>query len=489
MENPFIIVMFGATGDLAKNKLFPDLFALFEKNQLDSNFFIVGFGRREFDDIGFRQFVLDEQKSRADNLDEDSWLEFLKHIFYQKGDFQEENGYLELIEKLKNFDAQMGACLTRIFYLATPPENYNSILDYLDKTKLSLGCIDPKFVEVSRGRAFVRVAIEKPFGKDLESSKKLDLKLASIFEEKQIFRVDHYLGKETVQNMLVFRFANGLFEPIWNNENIDHVQITFFEKKGIGNRGKFFDGVGELRDIGQNHLMQLISSVIMESPKSFHKEDVRDARSSAIKSIKCIQPEQVANLVVAGQYQGYKDEKNVDLNSKTETFVAMKFYVESARFENVPFYVRTGKAMEKDEITISLVFKQVCHILFKEVGCPESPNILTFRIQPDEGIIFRTIAKKPGVKLELAPVDMHFSYKEQFKTKGSDAYEKIVLDIIHGDQMLFNRSDELNSSWEFITRILEGFKNPNFKVHVYDKGGSGPQEAFDLIEKDGRKWL
>ncbi len=485
MQNPFIFVLFGATGDLAKNKLFPDLFSLFKKGEFDNDFFIVGFGRRELTDEQFREFVTSE----LGITNEETWKQFLSHIHYQIGDFNDEKGYLELIDKLKSFDAKMSACLTRIFYLATPPENYNPILDFIDKTKLSLGCIDPSFKEAAHGRAFVRVAIEKPFGKDLDSAKALDEKLAKIFEEKQIFRVDHYLGKETVQNMLVFRFANGLFEPIWNKDNIDHVQITFFEKKGIGNRGRFFDGVGELRDIGQNHLMQLISSVVMEQPKSFNKDDVREARVKAIAAINCIKSEEVEKFVVRGQYEGYKNEKNVDPNSQTETFVAMKFFVNTPRFNHVPFYVRAGKAMEKEQITISLVFKQTCHILFREIGCPETPNILTFKIQPDEGVSFQAIAKEPGTKLSLGTVDMHFSYKEAFGEKVSDAYEKILLDILNGDQMLFNRSDELEHSWEFITAILEGWQNQKSVIKNYAKGTNGPKESNELIEKDGRKWL
>ena len=317
----------------------------------------------------------------------------------------------------------------------------------------------------------------------------LDEKLAELFEEEHIFRVDHYLGKETVQNMLVFRFANSIFDPVWNKNYIDHVQITFAEKKGIGNRGKFFDGVGMLRDVAQNHLMQLLAAVVMEMPKSFSREDVRDARAQAIDAIICPKPEEVSSVVVRGQYEGYLEEKHVSPESPTETFVAMKFFVDTPRFSDVPFYLRTGKAMEKDTVTISVVFKQTCHSLFKEVGCPEEGNVLTIRIQPDEGLYFKIITKTPGTKLALQTADMHFSYHEQFGGHGTDAYQRLLLDIIKGDQMLFNRSDELASSWKFITNILKGWEAYSSPLFSYPKHSSGPEEAFSLIEKDGRKWI
>lgn len=474
MDSPFVLVLFGATGDLAKNKLIPALFTLFKKHTLPKDFFIFGFARRDISDQAFAAFF--------ENLaSEKEWADFATHLHYQQGLFNEENGYMSLAQRLQAFDTQIGACITRIFYLATPPENYNTILDNLVASKLSEGC--------GQGSSkWTRIAIEKPFGKDLATAKALDAKLAATFEERQIFRVDHYLGKETVQNLLVFRFANGIFDPIWNKEYLDHVQITWSEKKGILGRGKFFDGIGILRDVGQNHLMQLIAAVSMEMPKSFSKEGVREARAQAIKNIICIEPEKVPEQVVRGQYKGYLEEKDVAKDSPTETFVAMKFFVNSQRFAHVPFYVRVGKAMKQDIAEISLVFKQTCHILFKEIGCPEEGNVLTIRIQPNEGISLRIIAKTPGPTLALQPADMHFNYNEQFHTKLADAYEKILTDIITGDQMLFNRSDELEASWQFIEKISEGWKNSQ-TIPTYEKGSMGPEEAKLLIEKDGKKWI
>lgn len=469
------MVIFGATGDLARNKLMPALFALFKQKIFPQEFQIIGFSRRNLTD--------EEFANHFPNLTSDKkWSDFSKHLIYQKGSFDNKENYLELSSKLKLLDKKLGACIARFFYLAIPPDHYATILNFLHETKLSEGC-------GHASGAWTRIIIEKPFGKDLETAKKLDEKLAEMFEEKQIFRVDHYLGKETVQNILAFRFANGIFDPVWNRNFIDHVQITFAEKKGVEKHGKFYDGVGELRDIAQNHLMQLIASVTMESPKSFTREDVRDARASAIKAIRYIEKEDVSKSVVRGQYIGYGKEKDVVSNSGTETFVAMKLYFDTERFKGVPFYVRSGRKMPKNVVEISIVFIQTCHILFKEYGCPEIGNVLTIRIQPDEGISIRMIAKKPGTKLALETVDMEFTYEEAFQTKGIEAYEKILLDIFAGDQMLFNRSDELSSSWEFITKILNGWKANESKLFNYESGTWGPKEAQDLIERDGRKWL
>lgn len=479
MNSPFVMVIFGATGDLAKTKLFPALFSLFKQKELGEKFYIVGFARREFSNEKFRELVSEMLGDKNGEL-----KNFLKNIYYQQGTFEKNEGYEQLIKTLEKFDKEVGACITRLFYLATPPNNYEGILDKLQSTKLSEGC--------GQGSSkWTKVIIEKPFGKDLQTARSLDKKIGEIFEERQIFRVDHYLGKETMQNMIAFRFANSIFEPVWNNQHIDHVQITWAEKEGVEGRGGFFDGVGMLRDVAQNHLLQIMSTVTMEQPRSFSKEGVRDARAAAIKAIKC--PQDVSLSIVRGQYEGYLKEEDVEKNSKTETYVAMKLFVESERFKGIPFYLRAGKKMPKNEVNIHIVFIQTCHILFKEFGCPEEGNILTIRIRPDEGIAMRFVAKAPGQKVKLQTVDMDFSYKEEFGTIGGDAYEKLLLDIFAGDQMLFNRSDELESSWDFITDVLKGWEKQNksssFKIPVYKKGTWGPAGAEDLIGKDGKKWI
>ena len=472
---PFVLVVFGATGDLARRKLIPSLFSLFKQKLLPPQFYIIGFSRRHINDDEFRTLFTSVRDDRQ-------WKEFSSHLTYQKGVFEEEGGYQSLIQKLNQFDEKIGACIARFFYLATPPDHYEVILDYLKTTKLSEGC--------GQGSSkWTRVIIEKPFGKDLATARELDKKLSEIFDEKQIFRVDHYLSKETVQNILTFRFANGIFEPVWNKNYIDHVQITWAEERGVEGHGKFFDGVGLLRDVAQNHLMQLIAAVAMEQPKSFTKEGVRDVRANAIQAIKCIEPENVSKFVVRGQYKGYQSEKDVTSLSNTETFVALKLFVDTQRFSSVPFYIRAGKKMPKNTVEISIVFIQTCHILFKEYGCPEEGNRLTIRIQPNEGIGLHVVAKKPGSKLSLGTVDMKFSYKDEFGGDGKDAYEKVLLDIFAGDQMLFNRSDELESSWDFITKILEGWQRNESRIMNYESGTWGPKEAAELIRKDGRKWI
>lgn len=485
--NPFVIVIFGATGDLAKRKLFPALFSLFKEGLLGgkgNRIYIVGFARRPFSDAEYVDMIGSALGLKGDT----DWETFSQHIYYQQGMFDEVSGYQGLIERLNGFDTEIGACITRLFYLATPPDNYASILKHLDDSKLSEGC-------GQGSEKWTRLAIEKPFGKDLDTARELDKKLGDIFEERQIYRVDHYLGKETVQNMLAFRFANSIFEPIWNKNYIDHVQITWAETSAVSRRGNFFDGVGMLRDVMQNHLMQIMATVIMEQPSSFTKEDVREQRARAIRSIRPFDRTSVRENVVRGQYEGYKDESGVARDSKTETFVAMKLCVDTQRFADVPFYLRAGKAMEQNLVEINVVFKQTCHLLFKEYGCPEVGNVLTIKIQPDEGIGIRVITKQPWrQRLEekrsgLTTVDMNFTYKQSFGGHGPDAYERILLDILKGDQMLFNRSDELESSWELMSSILGGWESDSGDIPVYAVGSSGPESATELIVQDGRKWL
>jgi glucose-6-phosphate 1-dehydrogenase len=478
MMSPFVHVIFGATGDLAQNKLIPALFTLFKQGKIGKEFFIVGFARRPFSDVEYAQML---GETLGFDKDEE-WEYFAKNIYYQPGLFDEIKGYEELINKLNVFDKKIGACITRLFYLATPPDNYLSILHKLKESKLSEGC-------GQGSEKWTRVAIEKPFGRDMETAKEIDQKLSEIFEEHQIYRVDHYLAKETVQNMIAFRFANNIFEPVWNKNFIDHVQVTFLQDEGVGKRGKFFDGVGMLRDVGQNHLLQLLATVAMEQPSSFSKEGVRDARAKAIQAIRPIDPKEVSEYVVRGQYEGYRDEPNISPESQTETYSAMKLFVDTPRFEGVPFYVRAGKKMPTERIEISIVFIQTCHLLFKEYGCPEIGNVLTFKIQPDEGIGMRVITKQPGSKVALGSVDMKFTYKEAFSGGIIDAYEKLLMDIFSGDQMLFNRSDELESSLKLMSNILTGWENDKSSIPSYEPGTWGPKEANALLEKDGRKWL
>jgi len=500
MVSPFVVVIFGATGDLARHKLFPALYSMFKKKWVGEKFYIVGFARRPLSDEQYREYLREELKMSKEELESKEWREFEGQVFYQQSLFDDIKGYVELNKRLNEFDKQVGACVTRLFYLATPPDKYMGILNNLEESKLSEGC-------GQGSEKWTRLAIEKPFGKDIETARELDKRLSEIFEEKQIYRVDHYLGKETLQNMIAFRFANGIFEPVWNKKYIDHVQITFAEEKGVEGRGTFFDDVGIVRDVAQNHLVQLLATVAMEQPRSFSHEAVRDARAEAIAKLKL----DGAEDFVRGQYEGYRSEPGVGEGSVTETFAAMKLFVDTDRFAGVPFYIRTGKMMPRSVVEIKLVFIQTCHMLFKEFGCPEVGNVLTIRVQPDEGIRMRIVAKTPEYEFVDAPTDsvgphgerlhklalmtaeMKFSYKDQFGDHMDSAYETLLNDIFMGDQMLFNRSDELDSSWKFITHVMNLWNRENkkegFEIATYNKGSWGPDEASDLIERDGRKWI
>jgi glucose-6-phosphate 1-dehydrogenase len=471
--SPFVFVIFGATGDLAAHKLIPALYRMFVEGILPEQFFIVGFSRRDTT----RDACANEWKSSIQDIDFSAWDGFVEHIAYVQGVFDEQEGYDRLIRLLASYDAMIGACIQRIFYLATPPQWYPSIIDMLEKTKLSEGC-------GQGSSAWTRIAIEKPFGKDSDTARMLDRRLGEVFEERQIFRVDHYLGKETVQNMLIFRFANSIFEPVWNNQFIDHIQISFLETKDLSGRGNFFDGVGILRDVAQNHLMQLVASVAMEQPVRFSKEGVRDARAQVIRAIRKTSPEDIDSHVVRGQYQGYLDEAGVDSRSQTETFVALKMFVDSPRMEHVPIYIRAGKALDENRVSVTVVFKQTCHLLFREIGCPEEGNQLTFHIQPDEGIELSVIAKQPGAKTTLTSTPLQFRYAQQYHTKSPDAYHTIIGDILTGDQMLFNRSDELEYSWDYITTIRKLWENT--PLLIYPKGVNGPSGTDERIGLPGR---
>lgn len=491
MLAPFSIVIFGATGDLALRKLIPGLFKLYRNSLFPDQFRIIGLSRRGFTTPDFRYFLFTVMSQRSD-VDRKGWENFVEHIEFMEGKFEDDQTYNKLSSLLSTFDKNINSEANKMLYLATPPNFYETILERIHANKLS---------ESKSNEKWVKILIEKPFGKDLDNAKKIDNLLNQYFKEDQIYRVDHYLGKDTVQNIVAFRFANGIFDPVWNNNFLDHVQVTLAESNGIGGRGAFYDGVGALRDVTQNHLMQLLSVVTMEQPGSFSADGVREARADAIKKIRCIEPNDVSASVIRGQYAsgvvrgspvaGYRGETNVDRNSTTETFIALKVFVDSQRFENVPFYIRTGKRLPKDAVEISLVFKQVCHLLFREIGCPEEGNILTIRIQPNEGISTRFIAKEPGLKMKLTTIDMEFSYREKFKSyQETEAYERILQDAFLGDQMLFNRSDELVASWTFISKIMEGWsKLPKSDLYLYDSGTWGPTQAQELIKKDGRKWV
>ena len=493
--SPFVMVIFGATGDLTAKKLAPALYNLVSENFLPKKFIIVGFGRRQMRSDMFRDML--KQSLLAfykKDFDEAVWDRLSQNIYYQQGVFEEKEPYQKLADLLSAFDKEMGVCITRFFYLATPPQYYSTILTHLDNSKLSEGC-------GQGSNKWTRVLIEKPFGRDADSARELEIQLAKTFEEKQIYRIDHYYGKEAIQNIIAFRFANGIFEPIWNKDYIDHVQITMAETGGVAGRIGFYEGVGALRDVMQNHMLAMLALVAMEQPGNFSSESIRNARNDAISSIKLFTPDVIDKNVIRGQFgsgiidgepvEGYRMEKKVGQDSTTETYVAMKVFLEGDRWRGVPWYLRCGKRLAKGAVEISIVFKQTCHILFREIGCPEEGNILTMRISPNPGIGVRFIVRSPGHTFKLAATNMDFSYKTSFeKEKEIDAYGHILREVIKGDQMLFNDSREMKAAWKFISMILSHWeKNPGVSFPNYKAGSWGPKEALDLIKEDGRHWI
>jgi len=505
--SPTVLVIFGATGDLTHKKLMPALYTLYREKYLSGDSQIIGFARRPYTDEAFQEEMAQAVRRHATIKDFESstWKRFARTISYQQGTFEDRSAYKALRQTLDAFDEKMKACCNKIFYLATPPHYYPQILDHLKSTGLSKGCgeqIGPARNVSSHRDAggWTRIVIEKPFGKDLATAQALDNRLAEHFDERQIYRIDHYLGKETIQNILALRFANGIFEPIWNNTYVDHVQITLAERPGVGRRAMFYEGVGALRDVAQNHLLMLMALVGMEQPQRFLSEPVRDARAAFIKEIVCLTGDDVANHVIRGQYgkgvvngetvPGYQEEEGVAKDSLTETFVAMRVMVDNARWKGVPFYLRTGKRLPRRAVEVSLIFRQTCHTLFKDVGCPEEGNVLTIRLSPEEGFGLRLITKRPGHAFKLESMDADLLYRSPRKKEIVHSYVRLLLDVFRGDQMLFNRSDELQSSWQFITNILKSWeKEPKPAFPNYSAGTWGPDKARTLIEQDKRAWI
>jgi glucose-6-phosphate 1-dehydrogenase len=491
--DPSILIIFGASGNLTRSKLMPALFNLYTRGYIPEGSKIVGLSRSYKDHYHFRgemkkavqEFGSEDQKS---NLD---WDEFSKLLYYISADFGDEKSYQKLKDEIVKLEASGETCGNRLFYLATPPGFFNIIIDNLGNQglnhPLNEGC-------------WTRIIVEKPFGHDLESAQKLDKKIGKVFKEKQIYRIDHYLGKETVQNLLVFRFGNSIFEPIWNRNYIDHVQITAAETLGIENRADYYDKAGALRDMVPNHLFQLLAMIAMEPPVTFEADIVRDEKVQVFHAIPPITEEEADMFTVRGQYtngiidgkkvKGYLEEKNVPQDSNTETFTALKLYIQNWRWAGVPFYIRTGKRMPKFVTDITLFFKKTPHMIFRMMGkdVPDS-NILSIQIQPDESIILSFSAKVPGAGMKIKPVVMDFDYVSAFGTKPSNAYERLIRDCLSGDQTLYSRRDAVEAAWAIIDNILNRWGNEKKKaIPKYDAGSWGPKEADELLEKDGRKW-
>lgn len=482
---PQILVIFGASGDLMRRKLAPALLRLAEQGLLPEKFAVLGFARTPMSDDDFRNAIEDAVKVESRK---ESWMWLRERLFYCQGGY----GDLQSMERLKACTSEIDRRLklegNRLFYLATPPEVFDDLVVGIRESGLN------------KSQGWVRIVVEKPFGNDFESAQHLNRLLWTAFDESAIYRIDHYLGKETVQNLLVLRFGNTIFEPLWNYRYVDHVQITVAESDGIGTRGRYYDSAGALRDMVPNHLFQLLTLIAMEPPISLDADAVRDEKLRVLKSIKPFEPDEVDENVVRGQYgageidgrpvPSYRDEPHVSPTSTTETFVALRLFVHNWRWEGVPFYLRTGKRLPKRVTEVQIQFRPVPHLLFPpETAGQLKPNLLTLRIQPDEGIILRIETKVVGMGMQVRSTPLDFYYA-QLGTPIPDAYERLLLDAMRGDQTLFMRADEVEAAWRIVTPILKHWRNspaPNFPN--YAAGTWGPKEADDLIKRDGRQWL
>ena len=482
-------VIFGATGDLTRRKLLPALYQLACEERIPKKIRIIGFARRSWTNAELKENLWQgiQEYARVKPIDQKKIDALLENAIYVQGEFEKPEGYETLFKVLKKEEIQ-----DRLYYLATPPSAYNVIIDNLNQCK---------HATIGEKPGWTRIIVEKPFGRDRESAGILDEKLHQCFREDQIYRIDHYLGKETVQNILVFRFANGIFEPLWNNHYIDSVQIMVAETVGVETRAGYFDQAGIIRDMFANHMLQMLTLTAMEAPYAFNAFSVRDEKLKVLKALRPLAGKQALENTFRAQYgkglmdkkpvKGYLEEKRVHPDSTTETYLAMKLFIDNWRWSGVPFYLRCGKHLKKRSTEIAIQFKQVPLPLFNWRNLAgDAPNILKLRLQPDEGINLSFGAKTPGPINEISPVEMDFCYEDAFGSEPPEAYERLLLDCMLGDATLFTRSDEALTQWEFTTKIMDAWTDdPVKKIPTYKPGSWGPQEADDFIKKDGRKWL
>ena len=472
---PTSIVIFGASGDLTQRKLIPSLFNLSCKGRLPKKFRIVGYGSKPFTDDTFRSHLKEgmEQFAHSEYSDK-NWQDFASNVVYLKSGYTEDE-FRKLDQFLNEWQGEAG---NRVYYMATPPDAFPKIIDLLGSTD-----------HLHEEHGWRRVVIEKPFGTDLASARQLNEQIHKALNEKQIYRIDHYLGKETVQNILVTRFANTIFEPLWNRNYIDHVEITVAEQVGVEHRARFYDKVGILRDMFQNHLLQLLSLVAMEPPFSFEATALRNEKVKVLSAIDPMKQDEVAKATVRGQYKGYRDEEGTSPNSMAPTFGAVRLYVDNWRWQGVPFYLRSGKCLKEKISQVTIEFKRPPHLLFPSTDGDMTPNMLVLYLQPDEGVHWRFEAKVPDTVSKLRSVDMEFHYEDSFgKTALPDAYERLLLDTITGDASLFTRADEVETAWGIIDPIIQAWEAGKQPLAFYKPGSWGPKEANELLARDGRSW-
>jgi glucose-6-phosphate 1-dehydrogenase len=480
VRDPCVLVVFGASGDLTRRKIFPALYALAVRELLPESFAVVGVARTEWSDDEYRRRMEDAVREFArDEFRQDVWDELASATFYVGSPFEDEAGEDRVAHRLAEIDEERGTQGNRLYYLAVPPDVMEVLVQEIGERRSSAG--------------WGRLIVEKPFGRDLESARRLNELVHQHFAEEQVFRIDHYLGKETVQNMLVLRFANGIFEPIWNRQLIDHVQITVAESLGIEQRAGFYEQAGAIRDIFQNHLLQLLALTAMEPPIDFDADSVRNEKVKVLRAIRMPSPDEV----VRGQYgrgfvegeeaPGYREEDGVDPSSDTETYVAAKLHVDNWRWAGTPFYVRTGKRLPRRETTIAIQFERAPHLPFEDID-ELRPNLLLIHVQPDEGVSLAMGAKVPGQGLRIRTVHMDFLYGGAFRVDLPEAYERLLLDAMRGDATLFTRADEVEEQWKLVDTIAEAWRRERPDCPNYPAGAWGPEAADELIAGDGRSW-
>ncbi len=492
---PFVMVIFGASGDLAHRKIMPAIYQLCYGKSWPAKAMIVGYGRSDLAAEAFRDTLREGVEANARSaFDEGVWRDLAGRIHYHRGEYGSREDFQKLRKRLESLTADAGMPPNYLFYLSTPPGQFDHVIEQLGASGLARK-------GAAHDEPWSRVVIEKPFGRDLDSAHRLNELLAEVFDEAQVYRIDHYLGKETVQNLLVMRFANSVFEPVWNQKYIDHVQITAAEASGVGGRGSYYDSAGALRDMLQNHIMNLLCLVAMEAPASLNADAIRDEKVKVLRSLRPIPPDCAAYGVIRAQYdagdvdgktfKAYTEEKGVAPDSTTETFIALQLNIDNWRWAGVPFYIRTGKAMARRVTEIVIQFKAVPPVLFDRPPTgPMQPNLLVVRVQPDEGISMRFQVKQPGSPLRIEAVPMHFGYAGTFGHRQvPEAYERLILDAVMGETTLFIRSDEIEAAWAFVMPILAGCDLVRDKaLPRYAPGSWGPKTADDLIAAGGARW-